>query len=217
MYAWLTHYFASWLRKNCYQSNLNAKSALNCWYSRKSVCQINRLFITGRNAKPISIDPTFNLGQFLLALMTYRNTLLTNKPMNNTTASATLQENQNYIHKTIWVCKQGWTWYSADKGLRNGWWTSTVWSINSIFQMAQHMRRCHHFENNVISHSGVAANGEKRKIIADIRSLLTSPVNKFDDKIEAINTQRAKLGQYLEKQKYRVLKNLHADNNEKEL
>lgn len=176
---------------------------------------------------PITVDPTFNLGDFYVTPITYRNLLLKSKRAANN-FSCFCGPILIHFHKTraaydeLFRCIKSLSGnisklyaYGTDGELE------LIKSLQMAFPGARQLRCYRHIEQNALSN--LKSSGCLNQAKTVLRSLCTCPVNEFETVFNDIldtyskDLQYAKFTNYLIKNKDMLKSNVHSSNNNGDL
>ena len=177
-------------------------------------------FACHTKGEPLTVDPTFNLGDFFVTPITYRNTLIKSKKTGN--PASFCGPMMIHFKKTFAVYDQFFS--ELKKKCPN---LSNLCSfgtdgeaalINALlksFPKAKQLRCYKHFEDNLVSKS--SAFGHVGTVKAALKSLCTCSTEEFDDlferTVEQFSTKSEALVKFLEFNRETIVDNVHCSNN----
>ena len=180
---------------------------------------LNIFFIfQGSEAHPITVDPTFNCGQFYITPVTYRNSLLENKDLG--TPAAFCGPVLLHYHKTKSVYAKLFRKLSEIepglaeiKAFGTDGEEALIEALKEAYPGASQLRCYLHFEKNVVAYLAKYKMSYGIQMKADLKELLTADITNFDELYVNLINKYPILEGYLAERLDIMKYSLHANNN----
>lgn len=178
---------------------------------------MNRFAQTGT----VSIDPTFNLGNFFVTPITYTNTLLTNKRYGNSAVfcgpmlihfrknKETYNSFFEEVNKLVGH-DQAITCYGTDGEL------ALIEALEETYPMATGLRCTKHFLDNASRHLDNGHAG-KQKFQHELKTLLEEPIEAFDDNLTSLISKWPSTAKFLNDHEQIMRYQIHSCNHNQKL